>query len=378
MRPLACMLAIGAMLVPAAAASAVAVSAGADPLTTKVRKAPDEWARPAAVRLARDLGWQALRKVALGRPATRGALVRALRGLPASPATDFRVLAVPSVPGPKDAGISLAGARRAFIRALGLETERRALQSLATADGRTIAMPPDAGSEILARELGLVANIPEPLEGLERLATEPLRYADLVSMADAARRVDFWQRSQLTRYADIVLPAMSPQQLRVVQSAVGQVGTPYVWGGEWPGEDSPFGWQAAGGFDCSGLVWWAFSGPDDLRTSGLGDGLGWRTTADDIAFSRTAGKRVPVLETQAGDLVFFGPGGKKTKRGHISHVGIALGGGWMIHSSGSRGGVSISNLETYWTEGTAFARRPPAFARAPETPPKQPPETPPV
>ncbi len=41
----------------------------------------------------------------------------------------------------------------------------------------------------------------------------------------------------------------------------------------------------------------------------------------------------------------------------------------MIHSSGSRGGVSISSLETYWTEGTAFARRPPAFAKAPERTP---------
>jgi len=364
------MLAACALLAPAAVAAAAPAPPGDDaPAPAKVRKGPDEWARPAAVRLARDLGWPALRKVALGRPATRGALVRALRGLPASPATDFRVLAVPTVPGPKGAGISLAGARRAFIRALGLETERRAVQSLATEDGRTITMPRDAGSEILARELGLVPNIPEALEGLERLATEPLRYADLVAMADAARRVDFWQRSQLTRYADIVLPAMSPEQLRVVQTAVGQVGTPYVWGGEWPGEDSPFGWQAAGGFDCSGLVWWAFSGPDDLRYSGMGDGLGWRTTADDIAFSSTAGKRVPIARTEAGDLVFFGPRGKRTKRGHISHVGIALGGGWMIHSSGSRGGVSISNLETYWTEGTAFARRPPAFATAPEQPP---------
>ena len=228
-------------------------------------------------------------------------------------------------------------------------------------------MPRDAGSEVLARELGLVVNLPMSIEDRERQAKEPLRYADLVSMADAARRVDFWHLSQLTRYADIVLPAMTPKQLRVVRTAVAEIGSPYVWGGEWPGTDSPFGYQAAGGFDCSGLVWWAFSGPEDLRYSGLGDGLGWRTTADDIAFSSGAGKRVPVAETQPGDLVFFGARGKKTKRGHIEHIGIALGGGWMIHSSGSRGGVSISNLETYWTEGTAFARRPPAFA-PPEAP----------
>ena len=364
MRPLACMLAACALLAPAAAAAAPAPAAAA-PKPAKVEKGPDDWARPAAVRLARDLDWPELRRVALGRPATRGALQRALRGLPSGGRTDFRVLAVPSVPGPSAAGISLAGARRAFIRALGLETERRAIQSLATEDGAILDMPDDAGSEILARELGLVVNIPGPLERLERQADQPMRYADLVSMADAASRVDFWHLSRMARYGDIVLPAMAPKQLRVVQTAVGQIGTPYVWGGEWPGTDSPFGFQAAGGFDCSGLVWWAFSGPDDLRDSGLGDGLGWRTTADDIAFSRSAGKRVPIATTEAGDLVFFGPDGRRTKRGHISHVGIALGGGWMIHSSGSRGGVSISNLESYWTEGTAFARRPPAFAKAP-------------
>jgi cell wall-associated NlpC family hydrolase len=366
MRPLACLVAACAVILPAAAASAAPAPADkpAAEKPAKVRKGPDEWARPAARRLARALDWPQLRTVALARPATRGALERALSGLPSTGRTDFRVLAAPAVPGNRSAGITLAGARRAFIRALGLETERRAIQSLATEDGRRLKMPRDAGSEVLARELGLVVNLPQAIEDRERQAGQPMRYADLVSMADAARRVDFWRLSQLTRYADIVLPAMSPAQFRVVQTAVKEIGSPYVWGGEWPSTSSPFGWQAAGGFDCSGLVWWAFSGPDDMRTSGLGDGLGWRTTADAIAFSRTAGKRVPVARTQAGDLVFFGPQGRKTKRGHIDHVGLALGGGWMIHSSGSRGGVSISNLETYWTEGTAFARRPPAFAGA--------------
>ena len=116
------------------------------------------------------------------------------------------------------------------------------------------------------------------------------------------------------------------------------VGTPYGSGGNGPSS-----------FDCSGLTVHAFkqAGVSLPRTSFAQYGQG---------------SRIDRSQIQAGDLVFFGPDGKRTKRGHISHVGIALGGGWMIHSSGSRGGVSISNLETYWTEGTAFARRPPAFA----------------
>jgi cell wall-associated NlpC family hydrolase len=41
----------------------------------------------------------------------------------------------------------------------------------------------------------------------------------------------------------------------------------------------------------------------------------------------------------------------------VSHAGIALGNGWLIHSSGSRAGVTISNLATYWPSGLAFGRR---------------------
>jgi cell wall-associated NlpC family hydrolase len=300
--------------------------------------------------------------VGLGRPATRGALARALAAVPTRDLAERLTLAPPAVPGAPSGRVSLGEARLAFVRALGLEAERLALQSLRTEDGTPLRMPRNAGSEILARELGMVPNLPEPLEDLERSAAEPLRYADLVAMADVARQVEGWRLWGMTRYQGIVLPDMGAAQRRVVQAALSQIGTPYVWGGEWPGAASPFGPQAVGGFDCSGLVWWSFSGPPDLRTSGLGDGLGWRTTADRMAFSRTAGARVPLRLTRAGDLVFFGPKGRRTRRGHISHVAIALGGGWIVHSSGSRGGPSISHLEDYWTAGAAFARRPPALA----------------
>jgi cell wall-associated NlpC family hydrolase len=77
---------------------------------------------------------------------------------------------------------------------------------------------------------------------------------------------------------------------------------------------------------------------------------------DDMAFERRA-ERAPVAALSPGDLVFFGPGGPKSRKGTISHTGIALGGGWMVHSSGSRGGVSVSHLADYWPSATAFGRR---------------------
>jgi cell wall-associated NlpC family hydrolase len=68
-------------------------------------------------------------------------------------------------------------------------------------------------------------------------------------------------------------------------------------------------------------------------------------------------QRVPLEELAPGDLVFFGDRGRRSRRGTISHMGIALGNGWMAQSSGSRGGVSVTHLEDYWIEGQAFGRR---------------------
>lgn len=92
----------------------------------------------------------------------------------------------------------------------------------------------------------------------------------------------------------------------------------------------------------------------------VGGGLGGRT-ADDMAWERPA-ERVEASGAAAaallpGDLVFFGTDGARTPRGQVSHAGIALGSGWLIHSSGSRAGVSISPLGSYWPSGIAVGRR---------------------
>ena len=148
---------------------------------------------------------------------------------------------------------------------------------------------------------------------------------------------------------------MSPQRLAVAQAALWQVGQPYIWGGDWAGRNSPWGRQAHGGFDCSGLVWWAFKGRTTASQMSLGTGLRGRT-ADAMAWERP-GERVAVDDLIAGDLVFFGSGGPSARKGAIEHTGIALGDGWMVHSSGSRGGVALSHLSDYWPSATAFGRR---------------------
>lgn len=87
-----------------------------------------------------------------------------------------------------------------------------------------------------------------------------------------------------------------------VQAAMAMLGTPYVWGGEDPR-----------GFDCSGLVQWAYAhaGIALPRTAQLQFDAGPR---------RRAGSR-----PQPGDLLFFGDGPKA-----IHHVGIFIGDGLMV------------------------------------------------
>jgi hypothetical protein len=298
---------------------------------------PERWARPAAGRLAAAGLWPELAGADLGRDAVRADLDRAVAILTGVPAAD------PNPAAPASAWV----VNRRFVAALGLEPERLALQALATDDGRRLPLPPNFGSEVLVRELGLVHN--RRRDELERSMGEPLRLADLASMVDRALALTPEDRARVALFRGIRLRAMSVPRLAVVAAALSQVGQPYVWGGDWPTPGSPVGPQAHGGFDCSGLAWWAFA------QTGRGAALS-RRTADHMAFERPRA-RSHVEALAPGDLVFFGNRGRRAKRGGISHMGIVLGNGWMAQASGSRAGVSVTFLPEYWPEGQAFGRR---------------------
>jgi cell wall-associated NlpC family hydrolase len=116
----------------------------------------------------------------------------------------------------------------------------------------------------------------------------------------------------------------------VVQSALGAVGTPYVWGG-----------TGANGFDCSGLIQYAYG------QQGIGIP---RLSTDQLRAGRGVDTRVATL--RPGDILGFSDkaGGKS------SHVGLYLGEGEFIHSSSA--GVRRSNLSNpHWQERFIAARR---------------------
>ncbi|WP_033293316.1 C40 family peptidase [Amycolatopsis jejuensis] len=131
-------------------------------------------------------------------------------------------------------------------------------------------------------------------------------------------------------YATLSLdPAKSASPpVRATRFALGQLGLPYVWGGNGPD-------AGAAGFDCSGL------------TKASYDSAG-------VALPRTADSQFRALppvargqEPQLGDLVFYG-----NPATNIHHVGLYLGNGLMINAPTEGQAIQI---HTFHTPGDDYA-----------------------
>lgn len=121
---------------------------------------------------------------------------------------------------------------------------------------------------------------------------------------------------------NIIVSGNSELGNSIAKSALSKQGCPYVWGAQGP--DS---------FDCSGLVYWA------CKENGVNF---TRTTAEVLS---RMGKPVTREELQPGDIITF-----NTIPGEISHVGIYIGGGKMVHAPDFNIPVSISTVfgSPYW------------------------------
>jgi cell wall-associated NlpC family hydrolase len=118
--------------------------------------------------------------------------------------------------------------------------------------------------------------------------------------------------------------------LAVVEVALEAVGTPYRWGG-----------AGASGFDCSGLIRFAY-GEFGIELP--------RISRDQINVG--ASVEVDVESLRPGDVLGF----SAEVGGAVTHVGLYIGDGEFIHSSTS--GVRISNLrEPYWQRHFIAASR---------------------
>ncbi|MGH3115655.1 MAG: C40 family peptidase [Gaiellales bacterium] len=99
---------------------------------------------------------------------------------------------------------------------------------------------------------------------------------------------------------------------RAATIALRAVGVPYRWGGSSP----------ASGFDCSGLVYWAYGR------------LGIELPHSSYALY-DQGRRVALSRMKPGDLLFFSG---------LGHMGMYLGSGRMVHAPQSGRHVEVVTL----------------------------------
>ena len=134
------------------------------------------------------------------------------------------------------------------------------------------------------------------------------------------------------KMATASLVAANKQSSTVLSRAVNVLGTPYRWGGSSPSK----------GFDCSGLVKYAFNDVADVdlpRTSN--------------AMAQGHGIKVAKGDLKPGDLIFF-----NIKSRRVNHVAIYLGNDRFIHAPRRGKSVTIDTLKKpYWQSHYVVAKR---------------------
>ncbi|SDL81052.1 C40 family peptidase [Romboutsia lituseburensis] len=117
----------------------------------------------------------------------------------------------------------------------------------------------------------------------------------------------------------------------VVNLAKQQLGKPYVWGAEGPSS-----------FDCSGLTYYVYKNAAGVNLP--------RTSREQSGYGTTVSRS----NLQPGDLIFSSTDGS----GSVSHVGIYIGNGEMIHAPKPGDVVKRTNINTsYWNGVYLWAKR---------------------
>ena len=292
------------------------------------------------------------RNVASFRPndtLTQGELADLVAGLTEQPPKQ--------VPNPA-AQVTLAQLDAKLVRTLELGDEAGIFQTVAAAAG--LRPPARFGTEVVARLLGLRTNHPAGRDDLEVLPNDPVPRAEVAySVAQTLRLSESQTTSVEDAASTFALPVFTPWQRRVLATATGLIGYPYVWGGEFERPESPFGTQAQGGFDCSGFAWRVYKVQSYPGAPQLATILRGRTAAE-MAGEVSRRQRIKQARLAPADLVFFGRGGPRARPSQIDHMGLYLGNGWLIHSS--RYGVALAELDGWYDDRLAWGRRPLAEA----------------
>ena len=164
--------------------------------------------------------------------------------------------------------------------------------------------------KVAAQQADLQKQIAEYQAVFGQLSAAEQRAASGTSSGDRASRSA--QREPAAPSGPVV--ASSDAAQIIVDTAMAQRGKPYVWAAAGPGS-----------FDCSGLTAFAF------RAAGISLPHSSRIQAQ-------MGQSVSRSELQPGDLVaFYSP---------VSHIGIYIGNGQMVHAPTSGDVVKVSSIDT--------------------------------
>ena len=120
---------------------------------------------------------------------------------------------------------------------------------------------------------------------------------------------------------------------KVISYAKKLLGKPYVWGAQGPNS-----------FDCSGFTYYVFKNAAGItlpRTSSMQSKYGTYVSKSNL---------------RPGDLVFFDTVG--SNNGDVTHCGIYIGNGQLIHAASGQGKVVINNMNSsYYVNAYVNARR---------------------
>ena len=162
-----------------------------------------------------------------------------------------------------------------------------------------------------------------PTRRCSRLSTFAL--AAFVCAVLAAPAVGLADDGRRPHGVPVQQPEVVPPGQRAAHIALRAVGVPYRWGGESP----------ESGFDCSGLVRWAYG-----------------RIGIDLPHSSYAlygeGRRVAESRLESGDVLFFEG---------LGHVGLYLGRGRMVHAPQSGRSVEVVHLGSLGYGGRLIGAR---------------------
>lgn len=233
-----------------------------------------------------------------------------------------------------------------------------ALIAASQADHATVENPYPSGEDAETGEIGAIQapqapQVSEPQQPAPEAPAVPAEddlwsEDDLVQLEDpsSSNSSGSITLEDVTESASEIISGDRATQIEtVIARGMAQIGTPYAWGGgnaNGPtlgirdgGVADSYGDYNKVGFDCSGLVLYAFAG--------VGIALPHYT-----GYQYQHGTKVSPSEMQRGDLIFYGPGASQ-------HVAIYLGDGQMLEAPSSGSTVKVSPVR--WSGMTEYAVR---------------------